>query len=228
MPWAVVPGLSSNLRRWPEGQEHHPLWWAAWIAHPGAQQAGWVCCKGDVGTSSLIQGQQGTPHPCRVCEHRQTCKIQSLSSQAAPMGIEEYPCKGLDVISHYFSWQCDPMTGSQTPRPGERLQAFQGLGNADCGVNLVCCCLFWLSQRFSVLCRIPLMLGSPCVSVLSSGTWEHDFLHNEGQRTIVCMTRRTKGNVGWHWSQEQEGWAQGSFLFWKCFYLSGDLERTWT
>lgn len=94
----------------------------------------------------------------------------------------------------------------------------EGLGNADCGFHLICCYLFWLSWRFSVLCRIPLILGSLCLFVLSSGTWKHVLMHKEGRRTIIVGDwERAEVNRGWNWSQEQKGWAQGSFLFWKCF-----------
>lgn len=46
-----------------------------------------------------------------------------------------------------------------------------------------------------MLCRIPLILESPCVFVLSSGTWKDDFVHNEGQRTIVCVTGKEESGL---------------------------------
>lgn len=98
------------------------------------------------------------------------------------------------------------------------LLPLQGLGNADSGCHLVCCFLFWLSWRLSVLGRIPLILASPWVFVLSSGTWKHVLVYNEGCTTVVLGDwERVKGSVGWHWSEQQKGSAQGSFLFSKCF-----------
>lgn len=53
-------------------------------------------------------------------------------------------------------------------------------------------------KGFPCFAEYLLILGSPCVFVLSTGTCKHDFMHNERQRTIVCVTGTEKGNVGWH------------------------------
>lgn len=109
------------------------------------------------------------------------------------------------------SW---PVTQAAKPQGQGRAAEFavhSGPGECRLWVNLACA-IPSVPKAFCALLNT--FNARKSVFVLSSGTCKHDSVDNERQRSIVCTA---KGNLGWHWSQEQEGMSSRGFSFLEVF-----------